>query len=56
MCTREDGYTPRLRYLSPEEFEAKWRVEQLKAVEEQRCTEHAQAVRFSNSRPEAVQN
>ncbi len=44
-----------LGYLTPEEFEAKWREEQLKAVEERWDSDHAQVVGFSKSRPEAVQ-
>jgi len=44
-----------LGYLTPEEFEAKWREQQIKAVEERWRTEHAQVVRFSKARPEAVQ-
>ncbi len=44
-----------LGYLTPEEFEAKWREQQIKAVEERWRTEHAEMVRFSKAAPQAVQ-
>ena len=44
-----------LGYLTPEEFETKWREEQRKAVEERWYSEYAEVVRFPKARLKAVQ-